>query len=81
MCFSLGWIENALIWLVIVGAVVAVIKLLLPYVFGQLGAPGTLVMQALTIVMWAVVLIFVIVICFELLACLVGGFPRLRPPP
>ena len=62
MCFSLGWIENLLIWLVIVCAIVAVIKLVVPYVVGQLGSPGNLVMQVLNIVMWAVVLIFVIVI-------------------
>jgi hypothetical protein len=33
-------------------------------------------MQVLNIIMWAVVLIFVIVIVFDLLACLVG-FPRM----
>lgn len=76
MCFSLNWIENLLIWLVIVGAVVAVIKLLVPYVASQLGSPGAVIMQVLNITMWAVVLIFVIVIVFDLLACLVG-FPRM----
>lgn len=79
MCFSLNWIENLLIWLVIVCAIVAVIKLVIPYAVGQLGSPGTLVMQVLNIVMWAVVLIFVIIIVFDLLACLVG-FPRLMGP-
>jgi branched-subunit amino acid transport protein AzlD len=79
MCFSLGWIESLLIWLVVVCAVVAVIKLLLPYAFAQLGNPGALVVQVLNIVMWAVVLIFVIYIAFDLLACLVG-FPRMLAP-
>jgi hypothetical protein len=36
-------------------------------------------MQVLNITMWAVVLIFVIVIVFDLLACLVG-FPRMGLP-
>lgn len=43
MCFSLAWLMNVLIWLVVVGAVVAVVRLLLPLVLAQFGGAGTLV--------------------------------------
>jgi len=80
MCFSLAWIEQLLIWLVIVVAIVALLKLLLPYILNQLGAAGGIIMQAINIVVWAVVLIFVIYFIFALIACLGGGglplFPR-----
>jgi hypothetical protein len=72
-CFSLGWLEQLLIWLVVVCAVIAVIRLLLPLAL----APLPIVAQVLQIVMWAVIAIAVIILLFELLSCLVG-FPRLR---
>jgi hypothetical protein len=72
-CFSLGWLEQLLIWLVVVCAVVAIIRLLLPLAM----APFPVVLQILNVIMYAVVAIAVIVLLFELLSCLVG-FPRLR---
>jgi hypothetical protein len=79
-CFSLAFIENILIWLVILGAVVAIVKLVLPYLLGPLGAPGTIVFQILNILLWAVIAIFLIVVVFDLLSCLmpIGGGLRLR---
>ncbi len=73
MCFSLGWFENLLIWIVIIGAIFAIFRLLLPLVFAQLGAPGNVIMQVLNILLWAVVVIFVIILCFDLISCLAGG--------
>ncbi len=70
MCFSLAWIENILIWCVVIGAVFAVIRLLLPLVLGFLGGPGALILQIITIVFWAVVLILIIIFAFDLLSCL-----------
>ena len=74
-CLSLAAIEHWLIWLVAVGAVVAVIWLLVnfivPRVIGPLGEVGALVVQVLRIIFWAVVLIFVIILVFQLLSCLV----------
>lgn len=77
-CFSLGFVEQLLIWLVVVGAVIALIKLVLPLVLGGLGVAANVVVQALTIIMWAVVAIFIIVFVFELAACLLGLAPRIR---
>ena len=74
MCFSLGAIEMLLIWLVIVCAVIAVIKLLLiPLVLSPMGAPGNIIIQIVNIIVWVVVAIFCIYIIFDLLACLLSG--------
>ncbi len=73
MCFSIDWFEQILIWLISVGAIVALIKLLLPLVIANLGSPGNVIMQAITIIMWAVITIFVVYFVFDLIACLGGG--------
>ena len=78
MCFSLGWLEQFLIWLVILGAVIAILKLMVPWLTTVIGLP--VVGQILVIVMYAIIAILVIYIVFDLLACLFGfggGFPRL----
>jgi nitric oxide reductase large subunit len=74
-CFSLGFLEQLLIWLVIVCAIVAIIRLVLPLAL----TPIPIVAQILNIVMWAVIAIAVIYIVFDLLSCLIG-FPRLGLP-
>jgi hypothetical protein len=76
-CFSLQWVEQALIWLVVVGAVVAIIRLFLPPIMANFGPAGATLMQVLNIILWAVVIIAVIIFAFELLSCLIGGGLRL----
>jgi hypothetical protein len=78
MCFDLAWFENLLIWLVVVCAIVAIFKLLLPLIFG-----GEIILRIINIIVWAVITIFVIVIVFDLISCYsasLGGlhFPSLR---
>ena len=79
-CFSLGWIEQLCIWLIIVTAVIAIIKLLVPYLTGLIGVP--IVAQIINIVLWAVVAIMCVYIIFALISCLIGSgggllhFPR-----
>lgn len=81
MCFSLAWFEQLLVWLVIVCAVIAILKILPPYVLSQLGdldGGVSVVMAVIRIVVWAIVAIFVIYICFALISCLMsygGGMP------
>lgn len=78
MCFSLGWLEQLLVWIVIVCAVVGILKLLLPFVLTQLGVGGGIIVAAINIVIWAVIAIFVIYICFDLISCLGGlHLPRM----
>lgn len=72
-CLSLSWLMNLLIWLVVIGAVVGIVRLILPYVLGPLGEMGNLIMRALTIIIWAIVLIAIILLVFDLLGCLVGS--------
>lgn len=72
-CFSLAWLEQILIWAVIVAAVFAILKLIVPYILGMLGVAGGIIAQAINIVLWAVIAIFVIYIVFGLLSCLLGG--------
>lgn len=76
-CFNLGWLEQLLIWLVVIGAVVALVRLLVPLAVGPLGPAGATIAQALNIIIWAIVVIAVIILVFDLLSCLIG-LPRLR---
>lgn len=72
MCFSLGWIEQLCIWLIILWAVVAIIKLLVPMVASIFGSYGGTVVAIINIVLWAIVAIMVIKVIFMLLSCLLG---------
>jgi len=81
MCFSLVWIEQILIWAVIVIAVVAILKLLIPFILSQLGASGSVIMAAINIVVWAFVAIIVIYICFALIGCLLSSGHLAFPSP
>ena len=73
MCFDLAWFENLLIWLVIVCAIVAVFKLLLPLVFG-----GEIIFRIINIVVWAVITIFIIIVVFDLISCYSGSLSSLH---
>lgn len=79
-CLSLGFVEQLCIWLVIVCAIVAIIKLLVPFLTGLIGFP--IIGQIINIVLWAVVAIMAIYIIFALIGCLLGAggglahFPR-----
>jgi hypothetical protein len=84
MCMSLEFIKSILIWAVVIGAVFAIIKLLLPYCLGWLGPAGPILVQIFTIVFYAFIIIIVIVIAFALIGCLLsfagGGLhlPQMR---
>ena len=72
-CLSLGFIEQLLVWLIIVLAIVAIIRLLVPFLTSLIGFP--IVGQIVEIILWAVVAIMVIYVIFALLSCLIGGGP------
>lgn len=79
MCFDIYWFEQVLIWLVVIGVIVAIVRLLLPQVLAQLGGPGwpgAMTMQIISIVVWGAVMIAVIIFAFELIGCLFGGAMR-----
>ena len=79
MCFSLGWLEALLINIVIVAAVIAILKLLIPWVFSMLGVDGGILVRIIDIVVWAIVAIFVIYIAFALISCISGSGLSLLP--
>jgi hypothetical protein len=73
-CFSINWIESMLINLVWIIAIISIVKLLVPFLAGLIGGTiGPLVAQIVSIICWAVVAVFVIIVIFSLLQCLVGG--------
>jgi hypothetical protein len=84
MCFGLAWFEQLLIWIVIVVAVVALLRLLVSFVLPKLGLAGEVVafvIAAVRILIWAVICIFAIIFIFELISCLLGGgvgLPRMH---
>lgn len=85
MCFPLDWIKSMLILAVVVVAVIGILQLLIPFVIKRLGiALGegwAIIVSAFRILMWALIAIAVILICYEMIACLISfaGWPRLRP--
>lgn len=80
MCFSLQWLGQVLVWLIVIGACVAIIKLILPMALGWLGGPGAIVVQIITIVLWAVVAIFVVWFAIDMIQCLLGAGGGLHMP-
>ena len=76
MCFSLPWLEQMLIWLVVLCATVALLRLVVSFILPQLGfesAVFAIVVQAIRILIWAIVLIAVIMFVFSLISCLLGS--------
>lgn len=78
MCFTLGWLESVLVWLVVLAAVIAIIRLLVPWLTGLIGLP--MIGQILNIVLWAIVAIAVIYIAFDLISCLLHAGGGLHLP-
>lgn len=80
MCFSLQWLGQVLVWLIVIGAVVAIIKLILPLALGWLGNPGGIVLRIIEIVLWAIVAIFVVWFAIDMISCLLGAGGGLHLP-
>lgn len=81
MCFSLEWIKDILIYIIIVSAVIALLQLLLRFLLPRLAFNADVInfiASALRIVMWAIVCIAAVVFIFGLIACLAPGLPRVR---
>ena len=77
MCFSLLWFVTLLIWIVVICGIVAVFRLVLPFVLSWLGIAGGIVMQVLNIILAVIVIITLIWFCYDLFTCVGGmGFRR-----
>jgi hypothetical protein len=79
-CFTLAWLEQLLIYCVVLGAVYAILKLVIPLALGNL---PPIIGQVVNIILWAIICILIIYVCFALISCLFsmgGGFGSLMPP-
>jgi hypothetical protein len=89
MCFSLGWLAQIAVWIVVaVATYIILIQILLPYLLKKLAPSGQaseglgVFLAVLKVFLWAVIIIIVIYVVFALLACLwsmAGGFPSILP--
>lgn len=71
MCLDLHSILMLLIWCIVIGVLFAILRLVIPRF--NLGDPAGLVLQILSILIWAIVIIAVLVIVFDVLSCLLAG--------
>lgn len=81
MCFGLQWLEDIIIWVIVICAVIALLKLLVGFVLPKLGIAAevlAVVVQAITIVIWAIICITLVIFIFDLIFCLSPSMPRLR---
>jgi hypothetical protein len=86
LCFSFTWIAQLLIWAIALGAAFAIVALVINFVLPRIGLPiageiVSLVWQILKIAIWAAILIFIVIIAFDTIACLFsagGPLPRLH---
>jgi hypothetical protein len=77
-CFSLGWVVQMLVFLVVLCLVIALLRI---WVLPMLGSVDPRIPATINILIWAVVCIFVIYLIADLLMCAVGSgplFPRVR---
>ena len=72
MCFTLSWLANLLIFIVVVAAIIAILQLLIPWVFSLMGVDLGPIPQIIRIIVIAIVVIAVIIFVFSLIGCLGG---------
>ncbi len=63
-CFGIDWLIHFIIWLAIVGGIVAIFRLLLPVVLSLFGVGGDLVMRVINII---ILVIIIVALCYFLL--------------
>lgn len=77
MCLPLAAIAQILIWAVVICAALKILSILVSFIAAKMGPPmsevASLLVQILDIIFWAALVIAVILLVFNLLACLIGG--------
>jgi hypothetical protein len=80
-CFTMAWFFQLLIWLIVVGACLALVRLLLPWALSFFGVGAGILTQAINIIIGAVVAIIVVYLIWMLASCAFsGGGLHLLPP-
>ena len=76
MCFTAGGVEQFLIWLVLLCAIIGILKILVPWILSLAGiAISGPISQIINIIIIAIVIVAVIIVAFTLVECLgAGGF-------
>jgi hypothetical protein len=75
-CFSWYWLESVLLWLVVLCGVVAILRLLVPFILSLVGVEATLIMRVINIIIAVIVVCALIVFVFDVLGCV--GLPGRR---
>lgn len=70
MCFTLFWLVQLLVQLIIIVASVMIARILIPWLLSLIGVGAGVLMQVINIIIWAVVTIAVIWLVYDLVACL-----------
>lgn len=77
MCFSIAWLIQLLVWIVVLTVVVTLLRI---WILPLLAPADPRVPATINIIIWAIVVIFIIYVVADLLMCALGGFggPYLR---
>jgi hypothetical protein len=83
MCFSFMWVIQLLIWLVVICAVIALLRLAVGAALPKLGVDAEIIsvaLAALRIFIWAIVIIALLIFIGDLISCLAPSLslPRMR---
>lgn len=95
-CLSLAWVEQLIIWGIVIFAVLALLRLVLGAIAGipmwpLVTFPGSaaspapagligFIVAAINIVIWAIIALAIVYICFDLIGCLLSATGGLRLP-
>ena len=81
MCFGMPWLENFLIWLVMVVLIIAILQLVMRFIVPRMGLAGEVAALIGTIIWWIIVAVIVIAcikLAFDVFYCMGPTFPRMR---
>jgi hypothetical protein len=74
-CLTLGYAEHLLIWAVLICLLAAIVRLVIPKIVALFGSPpgAQTILQIMWWIVGAVILIFCIIVVFDLLGCALGS--------
>jgi len=79
MCFSADWLIHTLVWFVVVCGIVAILRLVLPWLLAWLGiGVDAMVMRVIQIVIAVIVIVWLIYFIYDLVLCVGYSGPRVR---
>lgn len=70
MCFSLALLVQFIVILIVIGAIFAIARVLLPSLIGELGPWGAKVYAVLRIIVGCIILVWVVYLVYDLFVCM-----------